>query len=120
MITIKIIVPLPNTPSVQELSTNFRSFNELKLDIHRENLVHTSLESSLQELSSDTWFSTGVSESSGLNQPHRGSNDIEWPGDLLDPAKYFERAPSNTTHNPSMTTQNFNKTNDKRAHLQHP
>ena len=85
--------------SVQELSTNFRSKYELKLDMYRENLVHTSLESSLQELSSDTWFSTRVSESSGLNQPHEGSNDIEWPGDLLDPAKYFERAPSNTTHN---------------------
>ena len=44
-----------HTPSVQELSTNFRSK-------YRENLVHTSLESSLHELSSDTWFSTGVSE----------------------------------------------------------
>ena len=83
---------IPYTPSVQELSTNFRSKYELKLDMYRENLVHTSLESSLQELSSDTWFSTGVFESSGLNQPHEGSNDIEWPGDLLDPAKYFERA----------------------------
>jgi len=84
----RIVGNLTCTPPVQELSTNFRSKYELKLDMYRENLGHTSLESSLQELSSDTWFSTGVSESPG-----------EWPGDLLDPAKYFERAPSNTTHN---------------------
>jgi len=74
---------------------------------------------SLQELSSDTWFSTDVSASSGRKKPQKGSNDIEWPGDLLDPAKYFGPAPSNTTHNPSMTTHNFNKTNDKITNLQH-
>ena len=71
------VTPLRTTPSVQELITNFRSNNELKLDMYRENLVHTSLESSLQELSSDTWFSTAVSESSGRKKPEKGSNDIE-------------------------------------------
>ena len=52
-------------------------------------MVRTSLESSLQDLSSDTWFSTDVSESSGQKNPEKGSNDIELSGDLLEPAKYL-------------------------------
>ena len=51
--------------------------------------LRTSLESSLQELSSDTWFLTDVSASSGRKKPQKGANYIEWPGDLLEAAKYF-------------------------------